>query len=216
MFYETTIHDSYRYREAVYPRPSAGGRGLVATLVVAVVLALAFPAFASADSVAFVRGGDVHLATGDFTREYRVTYTGGYSDVTQADDGTMVALTGVRLHRLDRAGNVLADFDTPVSDTRPAPSKTFYGPYDPAISPDGTKLAYTYYYMTQSQNPSCSPADLRHHDQRGRHRLLARRPADRVGRAGAREALRLAPPDVDRQRQRPDLATRRTRSTTTC
>ena len=69
----------------------------------------------------------------------------------------MIALTGVRLHRLDRQGNVLADFDTPVSDTRPAPAKTFYGPFDPAISPDGTKVAYTYYWMTQSQSPTCFP-----------------------------------------------------------
>ena len=50
-----------------------------------------------------------------------------------------------------------ADFATPVSDTRPAPAKTFYGPFDPAISPDGTKVAYTYYYMTQSQSPTCFP-----------------------------------------------------------
>lgn len=156
MFYETTTHDSYRYPEA--PRQATvSGRALVATVVAALALALAFPTFASADSVAFVRGGDVYLATGDFAREYRVTYTGGYSDVSQADDGTMIALSGVRLHRLSRAGTVLADFDTPVSDTRPAPSKTFYGPYDPAISPDGSKVAYTYYYMTQSQNPSCFP-----------------------------------------------------------
>jgi hypothetical protein len=52
---------------------------------------------------------------------------------------------------------VLADFDTPVSDTRAAPEKTFYGPFDPAISPDGTKVAYTYYWMTQSQSPTCFP-----------------------------------------------------------
>jgi hypothetical protein len=86
-----------------------------------------------------------------------VTTTGGYSDVSQADDGTMIGLNGVRLHRLDPTGKVLADFDTPVSDTRPAPSKTFYGPFDPAISPDGSKVAYTYYYMTQSQSPTCFP-----------------------------------------------------------
>ena len=77
--------------------------------------------------------------------------------MSQADDGTMIGLSGVRLHRLDRAGHVLADFDTPVSDTRPAPAKTFYGPFDPAISPDGTKVAYTYYCMTQSQSPTCFP-----------------------------------------------------------
>jgi hypothetical protein len=157
MFYETTIHDSCRYPETPRPVPAGSTRGLIATLVAAAALALAFPTFATADSVAFVRGGDVHLATGDFTRDYRVTYTGGYSDVSQADDGTMIALKGVRLHRLDRSGRVLADFDTPVSDTRPAPAKTFHGPFDPAISPDGTKVAYTYYYLTQSQNSSCFP-----------------------------------------------------------
>jgi hypothetical protein len=126
--------------------------------VAAALIALAVTApVASADSIAYVKGGDVWLSTGDGSRQYRVTSTGRYADVSQADDGTMVALTGVRLHRLDRQGNVLADFDTPVSDTRPAPAKTFYGPFDPAISPDGTKVAYTYHYMTQSQSPTCFP-----------------------------------------------------------
>jgi hypothetical protein len=121
-----------------------------------VAVAVAAPA-ASADSIAYVKNGDIYLSTSDGSRQYRVTTTGGYSDVSQADDGTMVGLYGVRLHRLSRTGRVLADFDTPVSDTRPAPSKTFYGPYDPAISPDGKKVAYTYYYMTQSQSPTCFP-----------------------------------------------------------
>ena len=85
-----------------------------------------------------------------------MTATGGYTDVSQADDGTMIGLHGVRLHRLDRPGKVLADFDTPVSDTRPAPAKTFYGPFDPSISPDGTKVAYTFFWMTQSQSPTAS------------------------------------------------------------
>jgi hypothetical protein len=121
-----------------------------------IALALVAPA-ANADSIAYVKDGNVWLATPDGSRQFQVTTTGGYSDVTQADDGTMIGLNGVRLHRLDRTGNVLADFDTPVSDTRPAGSRVFYGPFDPALSPDGTKLAYTYYYMTQSQNPTCFP-----------------------------------------------------------
>jgi hypothetical protein len=114
---------------------------------------------ASADSIAYVNktDGNVYLSTADGSRQYQVTSGGGYSDVSQADDGTMIALKGVRLHKLARDGRVLADFDTPVSDTRPAPSKTFYGPFDPAISPDGSKVAYTYYFMTQSQNPGCLP-----------------------------------------------------------
>ena len=129
---------------------------LLAVCGALLALAIAAPA-AMADSIAYIKGGDVWLSTGDGSRQYRVTTTGRYADVSQADDGTMIALTGVRLHRLDRQGNVLADFDTPVSDTRPAPAKTFYGPFDPAISPDGTKVAYTYHYMTQSQSPTCFP-----------------------------------------------------------
>jgi WD40-like Beta Propeller Repeat len=131
---------------------------LLAGVAALVVLAIAAPA-ASADSIAYVKNGDIYLSTSDGARQYRVTTTGGYSDVSQADDGTMIGLHGVRLHRLSRSGRVLADFDTPVSDTRPAPAKTFYGPYDPAISPDGKKVAYTYYYMTQSQSPTCFPPE---------------------------------------------------------
>jgi len=78
----------------------AGGAALIA-------LAVAAPA-ASADSIAYVKNGDIWLSTSDGSRQYRVTTTGGYSDVSQADNGTMIGLHGVRLHRLDRQGRVLA------------------------------------------------------------------------------------------------------------
>lgn len=124
----------------------------------ALTATLAAAGVAHADSIAYVKDGDVWLSTADGSRQYRVTATGGYSDVSQADDGTMIALAGVRLHRLSRTGEVLADFDTPVSDTRPpGGGKAFHGPFDPAISPDGSKVAYTYYYVANSQNPSCFP-----------------------------------------------------------
>ena len=129
----------------------------VAALAVAAFLVAAAPA--AADSIAYIKDGNVWLSTSDGSRQYQVTTSGGYSDVTQADDGTMVALTGVRLHKLDRQGNVLADFDTPVSDTRPNGAKAFYGPFDPAISPDGTKLAYSYYYRGVSQDTECFPPE---------------------------------------------------------
>jgi hypothetical protein len=129
---------------------------LAAAVATLAAVALAAPA-AHADSIAYIKQGDVWLSTSDGARQHRVTANGGYSDVSQADDGTMIALHGVRLHKLDRTGNVLADFDTPVSDTRPAGSRVFFGPFDPALSPDGTKVAYVYYYMTQSQNPTCFP-----------------------------------------------------------
>jgi hypothetical protein len=125
--------------------------------VLAAAASLAFAAPAMADSIAYVKDGNVWLTTSDGARQYQVTFNGGYSDVTQADNGTMIALTGVRLHKLDRQGNVLADFDTPVSDTRPPGAKAFFGPFDPALSPDGSKLAYTYYYKGVSQDPGCYP-----------------------------------------------------------
>jgi hypothetical protein len=123
----------------------------------AAVASLAFAAPAMADSIAYIKDGNVWLSTSDGARQYQVTSNGGYSDVTQADDGTMIALTGVRLHKLDRRGNVVADFDTPVSDTRPPGAKAFFGPFDPAVSPDGSKLAYTYYYKGVSQDTGCYP-----------------------------------------------------------
>lgn len=129
-------------------------RTLLAGLATACIV-LACASSASADSIAYIKDGNVWLTTPDGSRQYQVTSTGGYSDVTQADDGTIVALNGVRLHRLARDGAVQADFATPVSDTRP--SKSFWGPYDPAISPDGTKVAYTYYWLSQTTTPDCQP-----------------------------------------------------------
>ena len=120
------------------------------------VLACSAPV-ASADSIAYIKDGNVWLSTGDGARQFQVTSTGGYSDVSQADDGTMIALNGVRLHRLDRMGNVTANFTTPVSNDLPAGQKTFWGPYNPAISPDGTKVAYTYYWLSQTATPTCFP-----------------------------------------------------------
>ena len=183
----------------------------VALGVALLALACGTPA-AFADSIAYVNktDGNVYLSTPDGSRQYQVTDTGGYSDVSQADDGTMIALKGVRLHKLSRDGQVLADFDTPVSDTRPAPTKTFYGPFDPAISPDGTKVAYTYYYMTQSQNPGCFPPTCVAAINEAGTGYSLLRPPDRLGRAGPRLPLRLAPSVVGRQRHDDDLATRRT------
>ncbi|HEX8123433.1 MAG TPA: hypothetical protein VF549_19435 [Solirubrobacteraceae bacterium] len=128
---------------------------IAAALAALCALAIAVPA-ASADSIAYVKDGDVHLATSDGSRTFQVTSTGGYSDVTQSDDGTIVALHGIRLHKLDRLGNVLADFDTPVSGVPGNPSG-FVGPFNPTLSPDGTKLAYTYFYMATTNDPSCMP-----------------------------------------------------------
>ena len=115
---------------------------LVKIGAVAVVLALAAAAPAAADSIAYVKDGDVWLATPDGSRQQRITRTGVYSYVSQADTGEMIALApGERLHKLSRTGKVLADFPTVVSDGAPqaGPVNRFHGPFNPEISPDGTQ-----------------------------------------------------------------------------
>jgi hypothetical protein len=131
-------------------------RRSLTALAAATAMALAAAAPAAADSISYVKDGNVWLTTPDGARQFQVTSSGAYTYASQADDGTFVALTGERLHRLDRMGNVLADFATPVSDGPPPPSPPgysdatanyFHGPFDPEISPDGTKVTYTYYWQ---------------------------------------------------------------------
>jgi WD40-like Beta Propeller Repeat len=127
---------------------------IVAALAAALCLVAAAPA--AADSISYIKDGNIWLSTPDGSRQYQVTKSGGYSYASQADDGTLIGLHGRRLHRIDRHGNVLADFATPVSlDTGPNDSH-FQGPFDPAISPDGTKVAYTYYWQYYGYDPTCN------------------------------------------------------------
>jgi hypothetical protein len=126
-------------------------------LTTALTLAFATPALA--DSIAYVQGGNVFLSTPDGARKVQVTTTGIYASVSQADDGTMIALApGERLHKLARDGTVLADFLTPISDGAPqsGPINKFHGPFNPQISPDGTKVAYEYFNDTYEDAPGCS------------------------------------------------------------
>ena len=122
---------------------------------VAAFLTLVIAAPASADSIAFIKGGDVWLATPDGARQQQVTRTGTYSYVSQADDGTMIALApGERLHKLSRTGAVLADFTTYVSDGGPV--SRFQGPFNPEISPDGSKVAFEWFNDSYENAPGCS------------------------------------------------------------
>jgi hypothetical protein len=133
---------------------------MLAALGAALTIAAAAPAAATADSIAFLKGGDVWLATPDGSRQLQVTRTGGYSHVSQADDGTMVALAGERLHTLARDGRVLSDVPTFVSDGAPVagPVTQFHGPFSPEISPDGKLVAFEYFNQTFTggQTPQCS------------------------------------------------------------
>ena len=112
---------------------------------------------AAADSIAYVKDGSVWLSTPDGARQYQVTNGGGFSAVSQSDDGHLAALHGDRIAYLDQQGNVLADIQTPVSTTND-PTRSFQGPFDPVISPDGKRIAYTYYYQYTGYDPYCNPS----------------------------------------------------------
>lgn len=137
---------------------------MLAALGAALTIAAAAPATAGADSIAYVKGGDVWLSTPDGARQLQVTRGGGYAHVSQADDGTMVALKGERLHTLGRDGRLLADLPTFVSDGAPlaGPVTQFHGPFAPEISPDGRLIAFEYVNQsfTGGQTPGCSETSV--------------------------------------------------------
>jgi hypothetical protein len=116
-------------------------------------LAVAAAPAAQADSISYIKDGDVHLTTPDGSRDHQVTTGGGYSYASQADDGRILALKGKRLQLMDQWGQVQADF-SPIADGT-AGTVTVNGPYDPVISPDGSRVAYGMYVQYTHGDPSC-------------------------------------------------------------
>jgi WD40-like Beta Propeller Repeat len=108
---------------------------------------------AQADSISYIKDGNVYLTTPDGSRTHQVTTAGGYSYASQADDGRIAALKGSRIELLDRWGTVQADFSPVAPGT--AGTITFNGPFDPVISLDGTRIAYGFYVQYTHGNPDC-------------------------------------------------------------
>ncbi|MGZ8634512.1 MAG: hypothetical protein ACXWZZ_11765, partial [Solirubrobacteraceae bacterium] len=74
--------------------------GFLTALVVAAAAVVALAATASADSIVYVKDGNVWLTSPDAARQYQVTFDGGYSSPSQADDGTIVALRARQFVRM--------------------------------------------------------------------------------------------------------------------
>ena len=138
-------------------------------LPLALVLAGAGQAPALADgSLTYIAAGDVHLAAPDGANARKLTGDGGWAWPSQADDGTIVAVrqtaengrTPRRLHRMDRQGERIGD---PV-ETVPVDNSYYIGPLAPKVSPDGSLVAYHYFYtgpVTDSVAPgSRSPTAI--------------------------------------------------------
>jgi hypothetical protein len=99
---------------------------------------------AAADSLVYTKDGNVWAAGADGSSQVRLTQDGSpqtpYETPSQADDGTVLAVRGSRLVKLDRSGRQTASFGSVLTD-KPSIVNAF-GPWDAKLSPDGSKIAY--------------------------------------------------------------------------
>lgn len=123
-------------------------RALVAALCFAPVLVAVAPQASAAvsrdvsGSVVFVRSHNVYLARPDGTHVRQLTRNGGYSYPSEDNRGHVVAIRGKALYRLDQHGHVLQHFTAPTTGVN-------LGLDFASVSPDGTKIAYSWTTMIQ-------------------------------------------------------------------
>lgn len=130
----------------------AGGAG-VAVGAVSERETSAAPA-AAAGSILYLKGGRLWAASPDGRVNRRIRHGGTFTSASQSNNGTIVALRGINLYRLDRRGRLLnRPFTTAFRTHRALPA--FNGPFSPEISPDGTKVAYTYSFIAAHFDPAC-------------------------------------------------------------
>ena len=130
-----------------------GGRSRILYVVLAVV-ALAAPATAAADSIVFIKGGNVHLLGEQGS--LRLTDGGGYESPSMADDGTVVAIRATdaggsvvrHVHRMDLTGRLL----NPPTVAVPVDNSNYTGPLGAQVSPDGRLVAF-HYFNRGAANP---------------------------------------------------------------
>ncbi len=126
------------------PATRSSRRAAALALCTAAALAAAAPA-ALADSIVFIKNANVWLANPDGSGQFQVTTDGTaanpWQSPSQADDGTIVAVRAQPnwgpIVRMKQNGEVINEI--PV-----APMQV--GPFEPAISPDGTKVAYEHVF----------------------------------------------------------------------
>ena len=131
-------------------RTIAIGMAALASLVAA--------APAAADSIVYIKDHNVWVAEPDGSSQHQVTLDGtagwAYGSPSQADDGTIVARKGTDIVRLKQNGALLSSFDPP--DTTDSAGQAIGGtPAQVAVSPDGSRVAYSYYQANCPPGVSC-------------------------------------------------------------
>jgi Tol biopolymer transport system component len=127
-------------------------------LMAALAILLVPAAAASADSIVYVKDGNVWVAAPDGSSQRQLTRDGTadhpYRSPSQADDGTVAAsyLDGIRL--ISRAGKLVRELDPPPL-TNSVSHAMDGTPVDVAISPDGKTIAYTFVSASCPVGASC-------------------------------------------------------------
>jgi hypothetical protein len=125
---------------------------------IAALASLVAAAPAAADSITYIKDHNVWVAEPDGSNQYQVTTDGtadwAYGSPSQADDGTIVARRGTDIVRLRQNGQELSRFDPP--DTTDSAGQHIGGtPSGVAVSPDGSKVAYSYHHANCPPGVSC-------------------------------------------------------------
>lgn len=112
----------------------------------------------NAGTIVYLKGYDIYVARPDGTGERRLTSDGTKADPwlspSGADDGTVVAARGTLAVRMDQWGTILNRFDPP--DLWDSAGQTIGGKVvHTVVSPDGSKVAYTYQHYTCPPQGAC-------------------------------------------------------------
>ena len=149
------IRDSFEVEGYGRPKGVPVVKWLGLTLLSAAAFGVTFTSVAAADSLVFIKAGNVWIANADGSNARRVTRDGTarypYESPSEADDGTIVAVraTGTtrrRIYRMRQTGQLLnRPVDTPAPGT---------GAINAKVSPNGRLVAY--WFSTAVPSSACS------------------------------------------------------------
>ncbi len=131
---------------------------LLRTLLVAAALVLVPAAAAQADSIVFVKDSNVWVASPDGSNQRQLTRDGTadfpYRSPSQADDGTVAAAHVDSVKLIRRDGRTIRELDPPAL-TNSVSHPMDGAAVDVALSPDGTKVAYSFASFSCPVGASC-------------------------------------------------------------
>jgi hypothetical protein len=135
-------------------------------LLLGSLLAAGLPAAAQADSLVYIKGGDVWIARSDGSGAHQVTTkANNWAWPSTADDGTVVAAGGpqrvnsdgsdsdgsTEIYRMTQSGKQVGPFvETPGS--RSTPACPTYAPTSLRVSPNGQRVSYDLFFCDNSDS----------------------------------------------------------------